>query len=194
MGRLFDRIDADIRSWLDRQHLFFVATAPLAADGCINLSPKGHDALRVIDDQTLAWFDYGGSGIETLAHLRENGRIVIMLCAFEGPPKIFRFHGRGTVFTPADDGFEALAAHFDFSELGVRTIVRVDVKRIADSCGFGVPLFGYEGQRRTSIDYMRRKSADEIRDYFERNNAASIDGLPAMSADEARSFRPPGDD
>jgi hypothetical protein len=120
MGKLYQRIDQELRDWMARQQMFFVATAPRGDQGHVNVSPKGHDTLRILDGSTLAYLDYGGSGIETVAHLRENGRIVIMMCAFEGPPRIFRFHGNGSVVTPQDDGFATLAAHFDRSQLGTR--------------------------------------------------------------------------
>lgn len=171
--------------------MFFVATAPLAPDGSVNLSPKGMDTLRVLDDSTLAWLDSGGSGIETIAHLRENGRIVIMICAFEGPPKIWRFHGRGTVLLPGDAEFGALAGRFDRSHLGTRAIIRVAVKRASSSCGFGVPLYEFRGQRREAEEYLERNGVQRLRDYLARENAVSIDGLPGLSADEAQRFEPP---
>lgn len=191
MGQVYPRIDDRIRRWIERQQMFFVATAPLAGDGAVNLSPKGHDTLRVLDEHTLAFLDYGGSGIETVAHLRENGRIVIMLCAFEGPPKIYRFHGTGTVITPVDPAFGALAGHFDRARLGVRAIIRVAVSRISDSCGFGVPLFDFRGQRATSPDYLARTGVDEVRRYLGAHNTRSIDGLPGLTATEADAFAGP---
>ena len=147
MGKVHESITPKIQRWIEKQKMFFVATAPLADDGRVNLSPKGHDTLRVLDDRTLAFVDYGGSGVETIAHLRENGRIVVMMRAFSGPPKIYRFHGQGTVVMPNEKGFDALTARFDLSRLGARCIVRVDVMRVADSCGFGVPFFDYLGDR-----------------------------------------------
>lgn len=193
MGKVYGSIDAKVRRWIDKQQIFFVATSPLAADGHVNLSPKGHDTLRVLDERTVAFLDYGGSGVETIAHLRENRRIVIMMCAFTGPPRIFRFHGTGSVVMPNDREFSALAAHFDRSQLGVRSIISVEVTRIADSCGFGVPFYNYVGQRSTSPDYMRKHGADCIRDYLEDVNPRSIDDLPGITADEAQAFEPPLD-
>jgi len=171
--------------------MFFVATAPLAGDGRVNLSPKGHDTLRVLDDRTLAFVDYGGSGVETIAHLRENGCIVVMICAFSGPPKIYRFHGQGTVVMPNEKEFDALAASFDLSQLGARCIVRVDVTQVADSCGFGVPFFDYVGQRPTSPEYVRKHGVEFIRDYLKENYARSIDGLPGITEDEGEAFAAP---
>src|SRR5215208_1361588 len=143
MGRIYDRIDDHQRAWIARQPLFFVGTAPLGADGHVNLSPKGPiGTLRVLDDHTVAYLDVVGSGAETIAHLRENGRIVVMLCAFEGPPRILRLHGRGEVVLPDDPRFEDLLARCAFDSPSIdearRSIVVVHVSRIADSCGYGV--------------------------------------------------------
>ena len=191
MGKTYDAIGPEVREWMADQHMFFVATAPRSDAGMINLSPKGHDTLRVLDDHTLAFLDYGGSGIETIAHLRENGRIVIMMCAFTGPPKIFRFHGSGDVVTPQDPEFPSLAEEFDRSELGIRAIIRVNVSRISDSCGFGVPLYEYQEQRPTSPNYIRSHGAERIRAYQEENNLERLDGLPGITVDEAQAYAPP---
>lgn len=193
MGRTYSAIDDSIRDWLARQQMFFVATAPLAADASINLSPKGIDTLRVLGPRRLAWLDYGGSGVETIAHLRENGRIVLMLCAFEGPPKIFRFHGRGRVVTPLDAEFASLLAHFDRSQVGVRSIVDIDLTRISDSCGFGVPLYDFRAQRDISPNYVRSQGAERVRSYLVQHSRQSIDGLPGLTAEEAAAFQPPQD-
>src|SRR6266480_2083844 len=151
MGKIYDGIDEHWRSWISRQRLFFVATAPLDGDGHVNLSPKGPiGTLRVLDDRTVAYLDVVGSGAETIAHLRENGRIVLMLCSFDGPPKILRLHGRGEVVPPEEPRFAGLLEHCEFDEPGLpasrRSIVIVHVSRIADSCGYGVPLMSYEGE------------------------------------------------
>ncbi len=191
MGKIYAAIDSKIQAWIAKQHMFFVATAPLSRDGSVNLSPKGHDTLRVCDEQTLAFLDYGGSGVETIAHLRENGRIVIMMCAFEGPPKIYRFHGTGEVLTPRDQGFEELAQLFDRSQLGVRAIIRVAVSRVSDSCGFGVPFYDYREQRRTSPDYARTQGPHKIREFLTKENTQSLDGLTGLSSEEAASFEGP---
>ncbi len=191
MGKVFESIDTDIQSWISRQAMFFVATAPSSDEGCVNLSPKGHDTLRVLDSKTLAFIDYGGSGIETVAHLRENGRIVIMMCAFNGPAKIFRFHGRGSVITPGEKDFDTLVKQFDTRVLGVRAIIRVSVTRISDSCGFGVPLMDFKAQRDISPNYIRTRGIPATRDYMEANNQQSIDGLSALSPDEAQRYYPP---
>ena len=191
MGKTYDSIDSNIRKWIGKQQVFFVGTSPLAASGSVNVSPKGHDTLRVLDDHTLAFMDYGGSGIETIAHLRENGRIVIMMCAFDGPPKIYRFHGQGEVITPLDGGFASLARHFDRTELGIRAIIRVRVTRISDSCGFGVPVYEYRQQRDVSPTYIRVSGVEKVRAYLKGKNTESIDGLPGAAESEIESYLGP---
>src|SRR5215217_8687973 len=141
-GQVYERIDDHWRDWIAKQTMFFVATAPLDGDGHVNVSPKGPiGSLRVIDDHTVAYLDVVGSGIETVAHLRENGRIVVMLCAFQGPPRILRLHGRGEVVLPEDPSFDDLMGSLDFDDPAVlesrRSIVIVHVGRVADSCGYG---------------------------------------------------------
>jgi hypothetical protein len=179
MGKLFDAIDPTLESFIRSQHMFFVATAPLGASGHINLSPKGLDTLRVLDPRTMAYLDYVGSGAETIAHLRENGRIVLMLCAFQGPPRIVRFHGRGEVVEPRDPAFEALRALFP-AEPAARAVIRIAIERIADSCGYGVPLYAFEGQRTQIPKWAAGKGAERLQDYQRKKNRASIDGLPAL--------------
>jgi len=181
MGKIFDVIDDRLEAWIARQRMFFVGTAPSGADGHVNVSPKGPiETLRVLDERTIAYLDLVGSGAETIAHLRENGRIVVMLCAFEGGPRIVRLHGRGEVLE---------AGSVDFPNVAVlpeqeRTIIRVDVQRIADSCGYGVPRMSYEGERPQSRAWAQRKLAKEgpnaLDDYVAEKNALSIDGLPAL--------------
>lgn len=191
MGKVYDRIDDGIREWIDQQQMFFVATAPLSGEGLVNVSPKGLDTFRVLDDHAIAYLDYGGSGIETVAHVRENSRIVVMMCAFTGPPKIYRFHGVGEIVTPSDAGYNDLAAQFDLSFVGVRAIIKVNVTRISDSCGYGVPLYQFEGQREISPKYVSQRGGDYIRDYFVENNAQSLDGLPGITKEEAEAYRTP---
>jgi hypothetical protein len=189
VAKLYDSIDERWREWIARQPVFFVATAPLAGDGHVNVSPKGPiGSLRVLDDHTVAYLDVTGSGAETIAHLRENGRIVLMLCAFEGPPRILRLHGRGEVVMAGDARFEELLARGGFEAPGPdeyrRSIVVVHVERIADSCGYGVPLMSYEGERPHPEAWADKKlrtgGADAIRDYQREKNSESIDGLPAV--------------
>lgn len=189
MSKVFEEIDDHLRRWIARQRMFFVATAPLSADGRVNVSPKGPiDTLRVLGPREVAYLDHHGSGNETVAHLRENGRIVVMLCAFEGPPKIVRLHGRGELVLHGDPHFDELMLEWGFAALGPEasflSIVRVDVERISDSCGYGVPLMSYEGERehyRLSVEKkVRVKGADGYRAMAQQRGARSIDGLPSL--------------
>ena len=179
MGKLYSEIDDRIRAFVERQHLFFVTTAPAGPDGHVNCSPKGLDSFRILGPKTVAYLDFVGSGAETIAHLRENGRIVILFCAFEGPPKILRLHGRGRVFEPGDPGFAELRDLFGPGK-GLRAILRVDLDRISDSCGYGVPLLKYEGERTQLPDLAERTGAEGLDRYQREHNAESIDGLPAL--------------
>jgi hypothetical protein len=179
MGKRFDRIDQSLEEFIRTQKMFFVATAPLNATGHINVSPKGLDTLRVLDSQTVAYLDYVGSGAETIAHLRENGRIVLMLCAFQGAPRIVRFHGRGSVFEPKDEEFIRLRGLFP-AEPAARAIVHISIDRIADSCGYGVPLYAFEGNRSQLSDWAARKGPRGLHEYQVLKNRISIDGLQAL--------------
>jgi hypothetical protein len=182
VGKTYDVIDGRLRDWVEAQHVFFVGTAPLSADGHVNVSPRGlRDTFRVVDDRTVAWLDLTGSGAETIAHLRENGRIVVMFCAFEGPPNIVRLHGRGRVVTPGDDGWAEHVARFPESHAGVRAVIVVDVTRITDSCGFSVPTLAFEGERDLLDRTNERKGEQFLVGYRAKKNAVSIDGLPALA-------------
>jgi hypothetical protein len=187
VAKVFDSIDDQLRGWIGRQRLFFVATAPLGADGHVNVSPKGPiESLTVLGEHTVAYLDMTGSGAETIAHLRENGRIVVMLCAFEGPPRIVRLHGRGEAVHSGDPRFAELARRCGFEDppLGHRSIVVVDVTRIGDSCGYGVPLMTYEGerphQRLSAEKRLRTRGPDGFIEYQREKNIESIDRLPAI--------------
>lgn len=179
MGHTGTTIDDHLLAWLTQQRLFFVATAPLAADGLVNVSPKGLDTFRVLDPQTVAYLDLTGSGIETVAHIKENGRIVLMFCELEGPPKIVRLHGHGEAIEPIHADFSNLLNQFP-EQPGVRSIVRVSLTRVADSCGFGVPLFEYRGERTTLGDWARKKGPQEVAAYQRAKNLKSLDGLPGL--------------
>ena len=189
MAKVFERIDEHQRAWIARQAMFFVGTAPLAGDGRVNVSPKGPiGTFAVLDDHTVAYLDMMGSGAETAAHLRENGRIVVMFCAFEGPPRILRLHGRGEVVPTDSERFEPLFRGAAFTTPPVpeaqRSIVVVEVERIADSCGYSVPLMSYEGERdhyRLSAEKHRRKG--ELETNVAEKNSVSIDGLPAFGGE-----------
>jgi hypothetical protein len=179
MGRIYAQIDERWAEFIRRQHIFFVATAPLAADGHVNLSPKGLRSFEVLDPHTVAYLDLVGSGVETVAHLRENGRIVILFCAFEGAPRILRIHGRGEVVEPGGNDFESLRQRFPAFE-ATRAIVRVHVERVADSCGFGVPEMRFAGERSQLTDWAKRKGTQGLEQYKQDHNRSSIDGLPAL--------------
>ena len=181
MAKLYDGIDDALARFIAAQHLFFVATAPLDPSGHVNLSPKGLESFRVIDRQTVAYLDLTGSGIETVSHLRENSRIVIMFCAFQGPPKILRLHGRGEAIEPGDPRFEGLRVLFPDLP-GMRSVILVAVERIADSCGYGIPLYRYQGERTQLLDWADRKGAAGLAEYRAANNQASIDGMPGLKA------------
>ena len=183
MGKIYDEIDEKLGAWLERQHLFFVATAPLAGDGHINVSPKGDLRwFRILGPREVAYLDFVGSGAETIAHARENGRIVVMFCAFDGPPRIVRLHGRASIALPEDPDFEELAARFDPPEHAVRSVVRVEVERIADSCGYSVPLMRFDGKRDQFDKWVDKQVRDGgFDEYIAAKNAESIDGLPAIS-------------
>ena len=180
MSETYERLDAELIDWIGRQHVFFVATAPSGTEGHVNLSPKGYDSFRVLDPLTVAYLDLTGSGVETIAHLRDNGRITVMFCAFEGPPKIVRLQGRGEVLAPGDAGFDELAARFDDLP-GIRSVIRIALDRVSDSCGYSVPFMDYQGERPTLQQWAARKSGDELDQYRRTRNARSIDGLAGIS-------------
>lgn len=179
MGKVFEVLDDRNVEFIRSQRMFFTASAPLAADGFVNLSPKGLDTFAVLDGTTVAYLDLHGSGIETVAHLRENGRITFLFCAFEGPPRLLRLYGTGEVVEPGDPGYEALAAHFPTFE-GTRSVIRVSLERIADSCGYGVPRYAFEEDRTQLTEWAERKGEDGLRAYRAENNRESIDGLPGL--------------
>jgi Pyridoxamine 5'-phosphate oxidase len=190
MAKVFEQIDDRLRAFVERQPLFFVGTAPSGRDGHVNVSPKGGRGLfRVTGPRGLAYVDLMGSGIETIAHLRDNGRIVVMFASFEGPPKIVRLHGRGRAVEEADPEFAGLLASFDVSEeqrRAVRSVICVEVTRVSDSCGYVVPLMDYLGERdqlyRYADNRLRKAGPDAVRDYVAANNAESLDGLPGLDA------------
>jgi hypothetical protein len=177
---LLTEIDQRLKDFIESQHVFFVATAPLGPGGHVNVSPKGIEALRVLGPTEVAYADYPGSGVETIAHLRENGRIVIMLCAFTGPPRVVRLHGRGIAIEPPDPGFEELRFQLGPEAMPTRSIIRVEVERVSDSCGFGVPLYEFREQRTQLARWAEKKGAAGIRDYQRSKNARSIDGLAGL--------------
>jgi hypothetical protein len=186
VGRIYDGIDERLGAWLEGQPVFFVGTAPLTGDGHINVSPKGNrNELAVIGPRQVAYLEQTGSGVETVAHLRENGRIVVMMCAFAGPPRIVRVHGRGRAVTPGEAEWPELRGALatrgcDPDGPGVRSIIVVDVTRIADSCGYGVPLMAFTSHRPTMDEWSDRKGVDGIAAYKDEKNRFSLDGLPGL--------------
>jgi Pyridoxamine 5'-phosphate oxidase len=178
MGDVYPAITAKLADWITRQPVFFVATAPLDAGHHVNISPKGLDTFRILKERRVAYLDYTGSGAETIAHLRENGRITFMFCAFQGPPKIVRLHGHGRMVIPDSDEGQALAARFTPFERP-RAYIVADITRISDSCGFGVPLMTFDRDRDAMAKWAEGKSADDMADYRRLKNSKSIDGIPA---------------
>jgi hypothetical protein len=179
VGKVVAAITPDLRAFIERQHIFFVATAPSGDEGHVNLSPKGHDTFRVLDERTVAYLDLTGSGVETIAHLEQNGRITFLFCAFEGPPRIVRLHGRGEVLRPGEVGFDDLRPSFPDLP-GTRAIIRVACERFSTSCGYSVPRFEYASERDTLREWAERRGDDGLKTYWDEKNRRSIDGLPAL--------------
>ncbi len=177
MAKFFDAISDRHRAFIEAQKMFFIATAPLAADGHVNLSPKGLDTFRVLGPNLVSYLDITGSGNETAAHLRENGRVTVMFCALEGAPMILRLFGTGRVLTRADDGWTDALTRFPRRE-SPRQIMEIDVELVQTACGFSVPQFAYRGDRDTLETWAAKKGAAGIRDYWRDKNVASLDGLP----------------
>lgn len=183
MGRVYPEIDGRLRDFIEEQPLFFVATAPSAVNGHVNVSPKGmRGSFRILGPHRVAYLDYHGSGAETIAHLRENGRITLMFCAFGGPPKIVRLHGRGVAVGVDEPGFTGLLDDFpDPPDLhAVRAVITIEVGRVSDSCGYAVPLMDHRSDRDLLLTSHSRRSAEELVVYRATKNAASIDGLPVF--------------
>lgn len=183
MGKQFESISPELAKWIERQKLFFVGTAPLAQEGHINMSPKGCDSFRILGPLEVVYHDYTGSGAETAAHIRENGRILIMFCAFEGPPKIVRLHGVGTLIERGHPSFAELEASFPVNP-GTRSFVKIAITRVSDSCGYSVPKFDYKEDRDALDRWAEKQGEDKLVEYRARKNQKSIDGLPAFAAEE----------
>jgi Pyridoxamine 5'-phosphate oxidase len=186
VSRVHERIDDDLRSWIESQPLFFVGSAPLDSTGHVNVSPKGPvGGLRVLGERRVAYLDVVGSGAETIAHIRENGRIVVMLCSFSESPRIVRLHGQGRVLSPDEGEFTELRDTWGLDADEVeRAIVVIDVSRIAESPGDGVPIMDYRRDRTEAGEWAEKKvgtrSGDEVADFQREENAESIDGLPSV--------------
>lgn len=189
MAKVFEGIDAGMAAWIEVQPIFFVATAPLDGDGLVNLSPKGTiGTFRVVDEHTFAYLDMYGSGVETIAHLRENGRICVMLCAFDGRPQIVRLHGTGRALRAGEPGFDAALAGFgpagETRRAYTRSVIVVDVARVSDSCGYAVPRMGLVEERETLDAVWQSRDAEQVAGYAVTKNATSLDGLPALAVPE----------
>lgn len=182
MGKLYEEITPELAAWVGQQHLFFVASAPLSARGHVNCSPKGLDTLRIRGPREVAYLDLTGSGAETIAHVRENGRILFMFCAFSGPPKIVRFHGTAEIVTPASPAWGDLRNLFP-GYPAARAIVRARIDRIGDSCGYGVPLMEFGHDRDTMRKWAETKGQEALAAYRREKNSRSIDNLPALDVD-----------
>ena len=183
MGKTYETLTPELSRWIGEQHVFFVATAPLARDGHVNTSPKGLDCLRITGPRQVTYLDATGSGAETIAHLRENGRIVLMFCAFSGPPRIVRLHGQGSVITRTSPGWAEACSRFP-AMAAPRSVILVDVARISDSCGYGVPTMTFQDDRDVLARWAATKGADAIPAYRREKNLRSIDGLPALDESE----------
>jgi hypothetical protein len=177
MGKFFDTINDRHRAFIEKQKLFFTATAPLSADGHVNLSPKGIDSFRVLSGNKVAYMDIVGSGNETSAHILENGRLTIMFCAFEGPPNILRLYGSGYTVLPEDEEWAYLAPRFDL-QLATRQIIVSELHKVQTSCGFSVPYYEYKGERDHGQKWAENKGADGLQSYKAEKNRISMDGLP----------------
>ena len=184
MGKVHEQIDEKLAEWIRKQHMFFVATAPRSDEGLINCSPKGLDTFRILDGQTVAYLDLTGSGVETIAHLQENGRIVIMFCAFDGAPNIVRLHGKGEALEPTHPDFATLLALFPEIP-GTRSIIRVQVARVSDSCGYAVPRYSFKEDRDALINYAENKGPEGMVAYRAKHNRQSLDGLPGLATEKS---------
>jgi pyridoxamine 5'-phosphate oxidase-like protein len=182
MGKVYDEIDPKLARWLGDQPVFFVGTAPSGRDGHVNVSPKGMaGTFAVLGPHQVGYLDYFGSGVETIAHLKDNGRIVIMCCAFDGPPKVVRLHGRGRVVLPGDPAYPYLRTRFGKQrDCGARSIIVVDVERISDSCGYAVPTMQFVQDRDVLDLHQQRRPPEFFEQYALERNSVSIDGLPGL--------------
>lgn len=175
MGKKFPALLPEHEAFIKKQHMFFVGSAPLKADGHVNLSPKGHDVFRILSPTEVAYLDLTGSGNETSAHVEENGRITFMFCAFEGPPMIMRLYGTGRVVLPGTPEWEERIPHFELLP-GARQLFVADIHTVQTSCGFAVPFLSYTGERETLKRWAVQKGEDGIRDYHREKNTLTLDG------------------
>lgn len=178
MAKVFPALTPELESFIQSQQIFFVGTAPLAATGHVNLSPKGLNSFRILSSNRVAYLDLTGSGNETSAHLQENGRITFMFCAFQGKPLILRLYGQGQVYLPKQEGWDGLASNFTDIPPGTRQIIVATIDRVQTSCGSGVPFYEYQGQRDVLIPWAEKKGEAGVQAYHREKNMVSIDGLP----------------
>jgi Pyridoxamine 5'-phosphate oxidase len=181
MGKFHDSIKPAHKEFIEKQHIFFTGTAPLSADGRVNLSPKGLDCFRVLSENKVGYMDLISSGNETSAHTLENGRITLMFCSFEGAPNILRLYGKGFTVLPGSADWEVYAPHFTIYP-STRQLMIADIDLVQTSCGFGVPLYKYAGERDIHFDWAAKKGADGLHEYIRENNLKSLDGLPTSIA------------
>jgi hypothetical protein len=185
MSQRYDAITPELTAWIAAQKVFFISTAPLAESGHVNCSPKGGDSFRLTGPMEAVYQDFTGSGAETVAHLRENGRILVMFCAFEGSPRIVRLHGRGKVITPGEPGFAELAPLFPVNP-ATRCFIEISLERVSDSCGYAVPLYDYRGPRHLLDKWFAAKTPEQIWAFRRKHTQRSIDGLPAFDEPTGR--------
>jgi hypothetical protein len=178
MGRVLDHIDEATQKWIGIQHMFFVATAP-SHDGRVNMSPKGLDSLRVLGERDAAYLDLTGSGAETIAHIRDTGRITLMWNAFDGPPRIVRVYGKGRVHLPTTERFRELVELFP-QRRAIRSVITVEVERVQDSCGYSVPKMQFVDDRSHLDAWVDKRTDADVAAYWVEKNTLSIDGLPAL--------------
>ena len=179
MGKVFDGIDETLAAWIEAQPMWFVATAPLAADGHVNVSPRGHDTFSILSRHRVAWVDFTGSGVETIAHVRENGRVCLMFCSFTSRPRIVRLHGDGSVHLPGEPTYDEIVARHP-EHPSTRAVIVVDVDRVSDSCGYGVPVMELVGERDLLRLGAEKRGPEGLIAYRAEKNAQSIDGLPGL--------------
>ncbi|MDQ0232673.1 pyridoxamine 5'-phosphate oxidase family protein [Metabacillus malikii] len=185
MGKMYSSILPKHEQFIKNQRIFFVGSAPISADGHVNLSPKGYDVFRIFSANEVAYLDLTGSGNETSAHLKENGRITFMFIAFDGPPMILRLYGRGRVILPDTPEWNELATHFDILP-GARQIIHATIEAVKTSCGFSVPFFTYEGERDTLQKWATNKSEQDLEEYHIKKNAISMDGIVTPIGEQQR--------
>ncbi|KAJ2957401.1 hypothetical protein NQZ79_g6908 [Umbelopsis isabellina] len=191
MGAFRPELNDEDQKWIKQQQLFFVASAPLTSFGRVNLSPKGYDSFRILSSKKIAYLDMSGSGVETITHLNENGRLTVMFCAFEGAPKIVRLWCKGTVHPNASKEFQILQPELfpDFAnQTGVRSIIVGDILEVGISCGFGVPLYEFKEKRQVLLKYWGKKKPEQVTEYWATKNCTSIDGIPSQLSQSTTSW------